>query len=433
MGFALSALTPAVLALLSRARPAAASTFARLVPELWGWLALLLGLVVVLWLAHHHRPAADVLLAAFTVRALAALANRYMFTLPLSGADAMRFETRGWQWGKQGLAVALGHFTTGDRLYSWVIAVLYAATARSPLLIQAINVLLGTLIVWNVYQIALALWGPRPAIAAAWATALFPTGVVYSAIIMREVQVIYPVTLAALCLVRWEQGGGLRWLAFCLLALAVGVAFHMGVLAAFIAPGLALVLRWLGAARTGRHKEAVRNGLALALLSLCLLLMLSSGWGLSKLRYSLSNLTLERLRSAEETKAQGRASYLEDLRVNGPLDLAWQTPVRTAFFLYTPFPWMRLQPVDLPALGDALLFLAFTIAIARAGRRILRVPAARGVIAMLVVLLIAYALPTSNYGTALRHRGKLAPLAIALAAAAIPASERSAMGRPCDE
>lgn len=382
--------------------------------SLLGWVTLVEGLIIILGISLTDSQATVAVVTAFCLRAALAIINAYVTPLPYSQADAAAFETIGWRWSQDGLVGSLEHFTTGSDLYSWLISILYALTNRSPLMIQGLNVLFGSLIVWNVYCIAKLLWNTPVAVRAAWVTAFFPSLALYSAVTLREVAIVYPLTLALVYLTRWHHTQKTRHLILSLVLLAISISFHTGIFAVFPALGLIYLSRWLRSFFILKESHILRSTGALLLISVFFGLIVLSGWGLQKFGGSLENISLEKVATAQEVRARDRAAYLANLSINNPLDLAWQTPLRLVYFLYTPFVWMIRTGADLGAQLDVLLYLGLTISLYRSRRYILSNPAAWSIFLLLLALITVFALSTSNYGTALRHRAKFAPLAISL-------------------
>jgi len=359
------------------------------------------------------------LFLAFALRTVAALTQAYVTTLPGSGLDAVGFEAYGWAWSRDGWRGLQDAFKTGAMLYSWVIAVLYWITTRSPLLIQMVNVLLGTLVVYNVFRIARLLWGEGPARRAAWIAAWFPTLVLFSAITLRELMVGYPLTLGALWVVRWRQSGRVGWLAGVLGAFGIAIAFHTAMLGAMAYLVVAVIL-WAGRALArGEAATSLRAIVGLTGVVGLLAFVILTGWGGTDPRWWLIMLaSLDPVRGQQAGGWLDRTDYLRTMVTETPIDLLWQLPIRTVFFLYMPFPWFVRAVVDLVGLVDAGLYAWLSYHLVRGFRNVWRMPAAREVFFLASAVTLLFALVVSNYGTAIRHRGKIAPLLIAVAASA---------------
>jgi hypothetical protein len=395
--------------------------------DLLGWLTLFLGLALVLALAPKNRRLRLILVTAFLARAGLALVHYYITPLPDSGGDAVGFESIGWEWSRGGLFEAIGHFETGAFLYSWCISLVYAVTERSPLMIQAFNVFFGTLIVYNVYRTSLLLWGAHIARRAAWLTALFPVLILYSAITLREVAIVYPLTLGALYLVRWHKSPRPLYLALALIGFAVSLAFHTGILGVFIALGGLLILKWVRS--VPKPRAFARYTFALLLCAGALAAIVASEWGLYKLGGNIQALyDLERIQARQEVLTSGRTQYPEFLVTHSLEELAWKTPLRIVYLLFTPFPWMVRTALDALGLVNVALNLLLAGLVFRNIGRVRANPAAHTLFWILIALLLVFALNTSNYGTATRHAAKLLPLAVSLVV--IPSLQKRSLAAP---
>lgn len=401
--------------------------------DVLGWVTLLGGMVIIMGMAARYPKVAPVLLAAFTVRAVAALFHNYVAPLPDSQTDALAFERIGWEWAQGGLAGTLDHFTTGAYIYSWLISILYTLTDRSPLMIQGINVLFGSLIVWNIYRLAQTLWGNYIALRISWIAALVPTLILYSSITLREVAVVYPLTLGLIYLASWRRNQRVLHLSISLIAFAASIAFHTVVLAAFVAVAILVTGRWLNAMVVGRGETFLKYSLGLLVGSLVLGAIVLSGWGLEKAGGSIEGFSFDKLANEQEIYTRGRSAYPEALIARSPWDLVWQTPIRAVYFLFAPFPWMVRSPPDVFGLLDAWMYMIIAIFIYRSRHFIRASPAARAVFLVFLGMLLVLALGVSNYGAAVRHRAKLIPIELSLIAVPLLGSRREVVSRPVSE
>jgi hypothetical protein len=127
------------------------------------------------------------------------------------------------------------------------------------------------------------------------------------------------------------------------------------------------------------------------------------------------------------TNMVDRTDYLSGMVVSSPLDVVWQAPIRFVFFQFMPFPWLVRAAADLFGLLDAGLYMFLVFCAWRGRGAIRRSAEARSVFWVWVACVLVYGLLVSNYGTAIRHRGKMAPVLIAVAAAGmLPRRPRTA-------
>lgn len=411
--------------LLAVAGALAIGVFAGAAPmaDVLGWATLMVGctwLVVSTRRWPHLRTA---VLTGLALRVFLACVQTYVTPLPSSGEDDIFMEERGWEYAQLSLDDRLEVFATGSRLYSWCIGWLYSVTDRSHLMVIAINVVLGTVVVLLAGLLAQALWGARQARTAAWGTALFPMLMLVSAISLREVVVTAPLTGGVLLLVHWQRTQRMGTLVGALLLLLLASGFHSVVIFTFVGVMLLMMQHALAAAARGSGRALARVTVALVLAGLVAFVIVQSGWGLDKFG-SVEGISEERLAVAQEQVLGSRSSYLTSIPIDGPVDALVQLPLRLVFFLFAPFPWMIRTPTDLFGLVDGAVYMALAVLCIRALRAGSPGPVVRPVLVLGGIVLCVFAIGVSNYGTAIRHRGKVAPLLVALAAGGTGASLR---------
>lgn len=380
-------------------------------------LLFLIGGFTIFWrIKLKHPYIGIILLVAFLVRALVALIFYFnLIVLPITFGDDIMFDRIAAEWASLGPSGILTKFTTGSFMYSWVLAVFYSIFGYSPLIAQALNVFFGTLIVYSIYLIGSLFWGEYFARRAAWCAAFFPTLVLFSAIILREVVVVFPFMLGILYFARWLQREQLKDLVKSFAALTISLGFHTGILPAVLMIGLAAFRRWLDASVAAKAKPMLKRFFVLCFVALGICVILGAGWGLEKLgRRSGSDGLVEWIRDQQRKTAYGRAAYLQNLQPTSLLDVIWQTPIRVVYFLFMPFPWLVSSFADFLGLIIVVLNTFIFLHIMCSLRLILHHDVTRWTFYILAVLIITFSLSTSNYGTAIRHSSKFIPLALTL-------------------
>ncbi len=389
-----------------------------------GVASLVFGFVVTLVLALRHRIVCNVLVCAFLIRAAAACVHYWIFPLPFGVADAMEFERMAWNWGQEGLWHAFSQFNpAASYVYSWLASLLYAATARSPLMLQGINVLGGTLIVFHVYLLAKELWGERRSRTIAWFVAFFPFLVQIAAVTHREVSIVYFLTLGVLYLVRWGQYSMLRYLVLAFGALLVSTILHGGLVAAILGAGLFVFGSTFGITLKRLFVGRIRIP---AFVTVSLIIGAAMGGGITigqSLQLSsvgnLMSVDVEVLASMAESRAHGEAAYLEGVYPTSFLDVTWQAPLRIVYFLFSPLPWHISSVSHALALIDVVFYIVVFLGLWRSRSFIRNNRGALAALFLLGVSICAFAVVTSNFGTAMRHRAKFLPLLAALWAAPV--------------
>ncbi|WP_431768726.1 hypothetical protein [Salinibacter sp.] len=285
-------------------------------------------------------------------------------------------------------------------------------------MLQGINVLGGTLIVFHSYLVAKELWGKERARTTAWFVAFFPFLVQIAAVTHREVIIVYFLTLGVLFLVRWGHHSKLRHLAFAFGSLLVATILHGGMISAVLGAGLFVFGSTFGVSLKRFLVGQIRVPAVVTVL-LMLTIALGSGIAIGEaFRLStvgdLTRVDVEVLAAMAQDRAKGEAAYLENVYPTSLLDVVWQAPLRVIYFLISPLPWDISRASHALVLGDVALHLLVFLGLWRSRNFILNDRGALAVLFLLVVGIGAFAVVTSNFGTAMRHRAKFLPILAAL-------------------
>jgi len=379
-----------------------------------GFIFILFISCVLLFISIRYPSVAQILFLAFFLRLILVVYSEYVSFLPeYLGSDAAMFESYGWQYAQNGLLWLIQNFKTGASFYSWIIGLIYSFIGRNPFVIELLNALFGVLIVLNVYKIALLLYDKRSAYIGSLITAFFPSLIYFSAMILREVPIIYSFTLGLLIFFQWKKLQKAKYLFLSFIFFAISFAFHTGMLV-FIIIFLFLAFKDLFKKSSRKHvRNSSSSFLVLIFMLIVFVVMVKSGWGMEKIG-SLWDLSLSRLAEIEKIAARDRTAYLINLQINSVTDLFWQTPVRVLCFLFAPFVWNLHSILDLIGIFDAILYLILFIIIFRSFRLLFKDEMNRNLFLFLFSGILVFALTVSNYGTALRHRAKFLPLLVIL-------------------
>lgn len=374
----------------------------------------------------------SVILISFIIRIVFVFVDIYFIPLPEAhaGSDAPMFESIAFQWSQMGLPWLLSHFTSGSLMYSWIIALIYSFIGRNLFVVQGINALFGAFIVLNVYLIGKELWSYREAYLAAIISSLFPTLVYFSVILLREIPVIWSFTLGVYFIVVWFKRIDLRSLIVGVVLFLLSLGFHTAMIYSLLVLIIPVIILLISTVKNGYPKSLSKFLSEILVLSLAFIFIYKTSWGLEKIGGIISNNTtppvsinrfkmilstlINYLTNVEKIAARDRAAYLTTLQIRGFLDFFWQTPIKVIFFLFSPFVWQVRIPLDLFGFFDSLLYIIMGLIILFSLRKIFKNSSALLVFFFLLVGVVLFALTTSNYGTALRHRAKFSPLMIVL-------------------
>ena len=366
-----------------------------------------------------------ILVTAFTFRLALSVVHVAGFPLPDSQFDARTFELFAWLWARDGLW--LDDFTTGSYLYSWLSSGIYLIFGRAPFLLHIINSYFGTLTIYFVMRTSRQLLPTRMFDrTVGWTLAFYPSVVLYSVLTMREAPMVLALSIAIRLLVSWVTtrriSSGIGAVVFIIIA----QLFHAGVIGAT----LAILLIYSGVTFQSITVRDNLRPLALfavfAALIAAFLFSVRTGVGLEKVLGLIRHFDVDVIALWQFNTSTGRGGYLPGVEIDEWLDLIWNIPLRVLYFLGSPFIWMVSQFPDVLGLLDAVVFLymALRIMLDTRQRRFLTIDTYLSVAIVVAAIIAVFALGTSNYGTAFRHRAKVFPwlLLLYLYGRAIPLS-----------
>jgi hypothetical protein len=386
------------------------------------WFFLVVA-VVVYGLALRQPMVAKALWVALFVRILAAVTHAYVFHLP-GDADAGMFEQQAWTWAQDGAIGALRHFRGPHTFfYSVKLAVMYGLLGRSAIMAQALSVLAGVLSVFCAWLLGRELWGAYAGRKVAWCVALFPMSVVFSVFTMRESFFALFVTAGLYWAVRWR--GDRRRIAhagLAMLCFVLGVFYHGGMAVCALVFSVYLMrYLWGHCCRAYQDRRVpVRDAALLGAAVVLLTAFLSGGVTLPKIGRAGNMLDADRIIRAMTSRTKDAAAYPRWTVPRDSLDLVWNVPVRLAYFAWSPFPWDIRSRAHWIGFADSLFYWGLLAALLANRKALMRSPKARLLFLIVFPLMLAFALGTGNFGTAIRHRAKFAAVWIALVAPAIP-------------
>ncbi len=386
--------------------------------DLVGGVSLISLAAIILFISYKFREIRLPLLIGFLIRGLLALFIAYLSFQKKNFLEDDGFQQLAELWSISGFPGVLEYFRTGAFMYAWFMAVLYTLTdSTSSLMIQAINVWLGTLLILNVYLITKIVWSERPAIWAAWVCALFPSLSLYSAWRVREALLTYLFTLSIYHFLVWLKRSKAQsfiiGFSVMILASVLHTAFFAGIVLYAGFPVFYSVKAFLKK-KGGR----IISNTVIALIAIGGLgLVIWSGVAFGKVQDLIQSGDLAIIAHKQESRAlAGRAGYLSNLVIRSPTDFFWQVPLRLIYLILTPFPWMINNTKDIIGLIDVGIYTLFLLLILKNSHRLKRSNVAWSVLIFCLGIACIFALGTSNYGTAMRHRSKVAPLLIVLSA-----------------
>ena len=367
-------------------------------------------LILLSFLLVRDQWQSSILVAAFVFRIALSVAHITGLTLPDSQFDASTFEEVAWLWARDGRL--FDDFTTGSYLYSWLSSAIYLLFGRVPFLLHVINSYFGTLAIYFVMGSArLLLPDTHLDRTVGWILAFYPSIVLYSVLTMREAPIVLAMSISVRLLLSWVITRRIVFGWGAISFMVIAQLFHAGMIGGTIA---VLFIY----SRVSFQSVSIRDNLRPIALFLVvatavgmLQYSLRTGVGLEKVWSLIRDLDIDLVASWQAYSARGRGAYLSNVQIASWPDLLWNVPLRVLFFFGSPFIWMVSQFRDILGFLDALVFLylTFRITLDVTKRRLLTIDVYLAVALIVAGIVLLFALATSNYGTAFRHRAKIFP------------------------
>lgn len=347
------------------------------------------------------------------MRLLLLVVNTYITILPQGDGDALATERHAYLMSiGEGLNIdAL--LKSGTGAFRLIGVGIYTLFGRSPFLYGLVNVILGTYVVVYIYKASLLLWeNAKLSKRIAWAAAFFPQMLLHSALLLRETPVNFFLALAMLSFIKYWKFGKRKQLYYYVLYILLGTLFHTAVITVLVATFIAFLLLEQGG-RT-RVQQTLSRVTGIAILLLGVILLNVTGYGLKKFGGSFDNAYTV-LEAKEARNAEGAAAFPQWMRIQSNTDL-WKLPIRISTFLFSPaLPYLVRKRSHLVGLVDGAIYMWMFFLMIKGRANIRRNKSALVLLIKVIVLSVVFSMGTSNFGTAIRHRAKMAPLLLILA------------------
>ena len=387
--------------------------------ELLGFTSIMIVIFLTYIISLRWPPISKILLVALAVRVLLMLAGHYLIILPDSHGDSEDFETGAWILAQGGVSYVWNYLELPDpHAFIWLIGILYALIDRSIMMIQAISILFGVGSVLLGWLIAKKIWNNRTAKKVGWMIALFPSLVLYSVLVMREVYMVFFLLFALYGVVSWVKTNSLKSVIIAMIGFFGGAFFHgaifIGAITFLTIVGLSSFIKFF--------KSLYNNRLNLKILAMIVMFTIVSGF------YLTNKIEVSYLGSFEESSRVDNLLYLTELNTRGtaswpkwtiissPVEMFYKIPARSIYFIFGPFPWDITKPSHLIIMLDAFLYIYLSYLIFKNRKIIWNDPTLRIILIILISYILVFSVGVGNFGTGVRHRSKFVIMFILLAA-----------------
>ena len=374
-------------------------------------------------LANNYKEIAFAIAIAFIFRISASLINLYVVTLPDGGIDATGFESKAWMWGKGGLIEATTHFFEHGPtwVYSNVASLIYAIFGRSPLILQSISVLAGVYCVVLVWKLSIEVWGTDGAAKiSSWMVAVFPILVLYSSLTLREVFITLLLLYGMLHVVLWSKTNKITNASIALMAFSMQALLHPGVAAAgvlFLSMVFLYNSKILVTSLINNSILDIRSFLIILTCTLVGFFIYINSSSLS-LPYSswLEIVKVDTLIWRTSIMAAGVAAYPSWLIADTPMQFLLLLIPKSLYFLFSPFPWDISKFKHFLGMFDGVVYILLFLSIYSHRKYIKSNNQAILLLVFIIFLCLIFSIAVGNFGTGIRHRSKILPIIIVLAA-----------------
>ena len=393
--------------------------------DLIGFCSILIVTLIIYFLAQFWPSVAKILYVALSIRMLLIFLDGNFITLPDGAGDAYYFELHAYEFSKKGFPNVLYELPGFEESFfiSYIIGILYSLTDRSLLMAQSISLLLGTSVVLLSWILAEKLWDKSTAMKVGWFTALFPTLILYSCILMREMYVVFFLLLALNHVVDWFHTGSIKSFCLVIVSFMAGTTFHGGVFVGLIVFVIIVLL-----IKIKNIFRKLFNGLIslnslifLVLLGTAAVYVFSSGFHIPKIgQVNDFDYIKKNLLKKNMVTHRGAAKYPSWTIAKSEGELIYKFPVRFVYLIFSPFPWDVKKKSHLVGMFDSFFYMFFVYLIFRNRKVVWADPILRTILLILFTYLIVYGISVANFGTGIRHRLKFVVMFILLAGPLLP-------------
>jgi 4-amino-4-deoxy-L-arabinose transferase-like glycosyltransferase len=301
---------------------------------------------------------------------------------------------------------------------SWLISIPYSLFGRSLLMAQSISLFFGIASVFLCWLIAKKLWDNQIANKAGWITALFPSLILYSVLFLREVYIVFFILLALFGVVSWVKTNNLKSFILAMIGFVGATFFHGAMMIGAIAFISIVGISSLKETFKLFAKGKINLKISILLFSFIIFagLYLTNNIKVPYLGNFKSTSSIENLSIKTKLNTHGDASWPKWTIITSVDELFYKVPVRAIYFVFGPFPWDIKKFKHLIGMFDAFLYMYLVYLIISNIKFILKDPALRIVLIILLSYIVVFAVGVGNFGTSIRHRSKFVVFFILLAA-----------------
>ena len=377
-------------------------------------------ILICLFLAKRQPYIATIIYVALTIRILLVFFHYNIAPLPDSIGDAANFEFKAYEWSKDGFLNTIVNYPGPSSYFiSWIIAILYSIFDRSELMAQSLSLLFGIGSIILACSIAAKLWNKKIAVRVGWVTALFPTLILYSCLILREVYVCFFLLVAINGCIGWIRNKSFKSFILVIAGFVCATYFHgpmfIGLVIFFLIIFFENIKIFLL-----KLKIYIKNFFFSLSISMLADIFITKGITIPKIGVITEISIKEKILEKNRDYNQGTAKYPNWMVPESGTEIIYKAPIRIMYFTFSPFLWDIKKISHTLGMFDGLMYVYLVYLIYLNRKEILSDQVLKTIFFILLSYIIVYGISVGNFGTGLRHRSKFVILLILLAAPYLP-------------
>ena len=195
--------------------------------NLLGITSITLVSLLTYFLALRYPSISKIIFVGLILRILFLIIDHYIYPLPGSTADAESFEGKAKVLADDGFFHLIQNFSGPDPYFiSYFIAVPFSLFGRSVLMAQSISLFFGIASIFLVWLLAKKIWNDRIANTVGWVAVFFPSLVLFSVIVLREVYVCFFILIALHGVVDWVKTDKIKYIILATFGFTGATFFH---------------------------------------------------------------------------------------------------------------------------------------------------------------------------------------------------------------
>jgi 4-amino-4-deoxy-L-arabinose transferase-like glycosyltransferase len=299
-------------------------------------LFILLIISVIVRLARLRKEERLIIYISFLIRACGAI------TLSYIGFDPWIHDTV--KYDNFARLISQGYFSFNASLqvkcHAFIGGVIYYFFGHSIVAWAVLNAFIGALTVIVVIQIAKELFGTTEANISSILYAIFPSYVLFSALIQREVVVIFFITLSILYFIRYLKENRMKYLLIFVGFVIIGGLFRPLNAPLFLAISFPFILRQIYNSKV-IQKSNIMKPFFLLLVFVVVPASIVGALFFSPLSDTiLHKLTEQALLGEAEYRIAGQSVYLQNIKYTSIWSIFYYMPIKFIYFTFGPFIWM---------------------------------------------------------------------------------------------